>query len=84
MDDGLLDVVIIPDLTKRELLWKLPGFYGGAHLDDPAVRCLQGRCLEAEAAPGEVPTEIDGEPLGALPARYEILPRAITLVGADA
>ena len=84
LDDGLLDVVIVPDLSKLELLARLPGFYSGAHLDDPAVRCLRGRCLEASAEPGEVYTEIDGEPLGTLPARYEIVPRAITLVGVDA
>jgi diacylglycerol kinase family enzyme len=29
-------------------------------------------------------TEIDGEPLGTLPASYEIVPKAITLVGIDA
>lgn len=84
MSDGLLDVVIVQDASKLTLLRKLPGFYSGAHLDDPLVRCLRGRCLEAEAAPGDVVTEIDGEPLGTLPARYEIVPGAITLVGMDA
>jgi diacylglycerol kinase (ATP) len=83
MDDGLLDVVIIPDLTKLELLLRLPQLYSGTHLAAPGVRCLRGRCLEADAAPGSIYTEIDGEPLGTLPARYEIVPRAITLVGVD-
>jgi diacylglycerol kinase (ATP) len=84
MDDGLFDVVIIPDLSKLELLRRLPLLYTGAHLDVPSVRCLRGRRLEAEAAPGSVHTEIDGECLGTLPACYEIVPGAITLVGAHA
>jgi len=84
IDDGLLDVVIIPDLPKLELLRRFPLLYSGAHLDLASVRCLRGRCLEAEAAPGSVYTEIDGEPLGMLPARYEIVPGAITLVGVTA
>ncbi len=81
LDDGLLDVVIVPDLPKLELLWKLPGLYTGAHLRDPAVRSFRGRVLEAEAEAGSVRTEIDGEPLGFLPARYEVLPGAVTLLG---
>jgi predicted deacetylase len=54
-------------------------------VDDPATQSwLRGRRLEAEAAPGIVYTEIDGEPLGTLPASYEIVPGAITLVGTGA
>jgi len=82
MDDGLLDVVAIPGLPKHELLRRLPLLYSGAHVDLPQVRSLRGRVLEAEALDGEAWTEIDGEPLGTLPARYEVVPGAITLLGA--
>ena len=84
IDDGLFDVVIIPDIPKLELLRRLPLLYSGKHLELPNVRCLRGRRLEADAAPGIVYTEIDGEPLGTLPASYEIVPGAITLVGVGA
>ncbi len=83
LDDGLLDVVVIPDVPKLELLRRLPLLYSGAHLDLPSVKSFRGRRLEAEATPGSVPTEIDGEPLGSLPACYEIVPGAITLVGVE-
>ena len=53
----------------------------------PGVLHARGRVVEAEvAASHEGPpvfTEIDGEPLGTLPARYEALPAAITLLGVD-
>jgi YegS/Rv2252/BmrU family lipid kinase len=84
LDDGLLDVVVIPDLPKLELLRRLPLLYSGAHLDLPSVRRLRGRRLEAESRAGAVYTEIDGEPLGTLPAAYEIVPGAITLLGSEA
>jgi len=81
IDDGLLDVVIVGDVSKAELLWRLPQLYRGTHVGLPNVRSLRGRRLEADAAAGSVWTEIDGEPLGTLPAAYEIVPGAITLVG---
>jgi diacylglycerol kinase family enzyme len=37
--------------------------------------------VEARAMSGSVRIDVDGESLGALPARFEILPRAITLLG---
>jgi len=52
-----------------------------AHLRDPAVRVHRGRVLEAEALGPRVPIELDGEPLGFLPARFEVLPGALSLVG---
>jgi diacylglycerol kinase (ATP) len=78
-------VVVIPGLPKLELLRRLPLLYTGKHLELPDVRCLRGRRLEAEPAAGAVCyTEIDGEPLGTLPAAYEVVPGAITLLGAGA
>jgi diacylglycerol kinase family enzyme len=40
--------------------------------------------IEADAPPGEIALEIDGEPLGTLPARIEVLPRALTVYGPPA
>ncbi len=79
--DGLLDVVVIPGLSKAELLFKLPLLYTGGHVDDPSVQSFRGRKLEV-STPG-VPhhLEIDGEPRGTTPATFEVLPGAIRLVG---
>lgn len=81
IDDGLFDVVVIAGLTKGGVIRNLPSIYRGAHLDNPAVRYVQGRCLEAEAHGDAVWIELDGEPLGMLPARFEVLPGAIELIG---
>jgi YegS/Rv2252/BmrU family lipid kinase len=82
-DDGLFDVVAVAGLGRVQLVRRLPLIYRGAHLGDPAVRLWRGRVVEAEAEAGgpPVPVELDGEPLGRLPARFEVLPAALVLIG---
>lgn len=82
VDDGLFDVVVLSQLPKRQLLRKLPLIYRGTHLRDPAAALHRGRVITAEAAPGQVALELDGEALGTLPARFELLPGALRLLGA--
>jgi YegS/Rv2252/BmrU family lipid kinase len=86
IDDGLLDVVWIDGLPKLRLLRELPKLYTGAHLRVSAVHSTRGRVVEIEPLEGTRPLriEIDGEPLGSLPARFEVLPAALTLVGCEA
>jgi YegS/Rv2252/BmrU family lipid kinase len=80
-DDGLLDAVVVPGVSKARLLRKLPEIYQGTHLGVEPVRCHRGLRIEADAAPGRVWIEVDGEPLGTLPASFEVLPASIAVVG---
>lgn len=82
IDDGKLDLIVIRELTRLQLVGKLRDLYSGAHLDDPAVGAYRGCILEAEAEPQTVWLEVDGEPVGTLPARIEVLPGALTVIGA--
>ena len=85
-DDGLLDVVVVSGLTKSQLLRRLPRLYRGTHLGIPGVsfaRCRRLDALSRLPEAGSVFTEVDGEPLGVLPASYEVLPGAVTLLGVD-
>jgi diacylglycerol kinase (ATP) len=87
-DDGLLDVVVVSGLTTAELVRRLPRLYRGTHLGIPGVSSATCRRLDAAPlagtpGPGTVFTELDGEPLGMLPASYEVLPGAVTLLGVD-
>ena len=81
-DDGLLDFVVISGLSRAKLLRHLPGFYRGTHVGVPGVQVRRGRVLEADSPGERVWIDVDGEPLGVLPARFEILPGAISFVGA--
>jgi YegS/Rv2252/BmrU family lipid kinase len=82
--DGLFDVVVVPGFPKARLLRELPRIYRGTHIEVPEVSLHRGQRIEAEAAPDSVWVEIDGEPLGTLPASIEVLPGAISVLGAPA
>ena len=80
LDDGALDLVRFGDLGLADLLRHGLDLYSGRHLDLAEVSTAQVRTVEAEAADGrEVLLDVDGEQPGRLPARFEIIPRAIAL-----
>lgn len=80
-DDGWFEWVVIGDIGPLTLLRRLPTVYRGEHLGLPGVSFAQGRDVEAEpvAPDADVPLDIDGEAVGSLPARFEVLPRALGL-----
>lgn len=79
-DDGLLDVVVVPDdASKAQLAARLPRLYRGTHIGHGAA-LHRGQRVEAETASGRVLVDLDGEPLGTLPTRLEVLPGALSLV----
>jgi YegS/Rv2252/BmrU family lipid kinase len=75
-DDGLFDVLLIGDLTKRDLLVTLPKTYRGAHLPHPKAELLRGAVVTVDADE-PLPIQLDGEQPGTTPARFEIVPRAL-------
>jgi diacylglycerol kinase (ATP) len=77
-DDGQLDVLLIGDVTKRDLLFVLPKTYRGKHLPHPRLEALRGRVITVDADE-PLPIEIDGEQPGTTPARFEVVPRALRL-----
>lgn len=78
VSDGLLDVVIVGDLSKADLLWSLPRLYRGTHLTHPKVTLKKARVIEIQSAEG-MTLQADGELLGELPARCYLLPGALTI-----
>ncbi len=83
LDDGKLDLVVVPDRSKLRLAAQLPSLYRGSHVNDPINVTARGTTIEAYAEPGRVWLDIDGEPLGTLPARIESLPNALMLFGIE-
>jgi diacylglycerol kinase family enzyme len=84
-DDGLFDVVWIPGASRWKLVRNLPRLYDGSHVRLPEVSVRRGVRVEAEPLlPGaQVWVEVDGEPIGQLPARFELLPGVLALRGLD-
>jgi YegS/Rv2252/BmrU family lipid kinase len=80
LDDGLVDVVALGHISKRQFLLRLlPKVFKGTHLDDPAVHAWRGGSIELEA---DRPFTIyaDGDPIGEVPARVEVLPRCLRVI----
>ncbi|MBA3374577.1 MAG: diacylglycerol kinase family lipid kinase [Actinobacteria bacterium] len=75
-DDGLFDVLLIGDVTKRDLLFTLPKSYRGKHLPHPRLEVLRGRVVTVDADE-PLPIELDGEQPGTTPARFEIAPSGL-------
>ena len=75
-DDGLFDVLLIGDLSKRDLLLTLPRTYRGSHLPHPKAELLRGATVHVDA-PAPLPVELDGEQPGTTPARFAVVPRAL-------
>jgi YegS/Rv2252/BmrU family lipid kinase len=77
-DDGQFDVLLIGDVTKRDLLFVLPKTYRGKHLPHPRLELLRGRIITVDADE-PLPIELDGEQPGTTPARFEVVPHALRL-----
>ena len=79
-DDGLLDLAVIGDLGKLELLKEVPGVYKGKHIDHPKFLHRRARSIRIEtAAPARV--QVDGELIGSAPVTFTIEPCALLLAG---
>ncbi len=77
-DDGLFDVLLFGDITKRDLAFTLPKTYKGNHLPHPRLELLRGRVVTVDADE-PLPIQLDGEQPGTTPARFEVVPRALRL-----
>lgn len=77
-DDGLLDVMVLHDISTLEFLKVFPTVFKGTHVRHPAVEILRGRevTLEAEG----IVAYADGERFLPLPLTLEVVPAALTVM----
>lgn len=80
VDDGLLDVTLIRKLSFWELLTSGRYLFNGRVYEHPKVVFHRTKTLEARTLDGKSAIEIDGEPVGCLPIRIEVLPRALRMI----
>jgi diacylglycerol kinase (ATP) len=77
--DGLIDVCVIEALSKPAFLRAFPKVFAGAHISHPKVRMLRASAVVMEANRA-VQVYADGERVGPLPARFDVLPAALPVV----
>jgi diacylglycerol kinase (ATP) len=79
VDDGLLDVLVIPDSSRWTLIASMREVYTGAHLRRPEVQVRRGSVVEL-AVDRAVPVYADGEPFAAAPLRIVVRPAALRVL----
>jgi len=79
LDDSLLDVAIIGDMGKLELLKELPKVYKGTHVNHPKFKMKKAANVTIES-PEPMLVYADGELLGELPASFWVMPAALSIV----
>jgi diacylglycerol kinase family enzyme len=90
LDDGLLEVVVLENVSKLRFLTRiLPKVFSGAHVREPTVRVFRAREI-AVSADRPFTMYADGDPIGELPLRVRTVPGAVRMLvpsdgsGADA
>jgi YegS/Rv2252/BmrU family lipid kinase len=78
-DDGLLDVTLIAQMGKLELLANLRRLFDGSILEYRRVRSLRVARLEVRCVE-PVGVQADGEWIGEAPVAFSVLPRALQVV----
>lgn len=79
LDDGLLEVTVIEDLSLLTLFKDVSYLYGGNIYDHPKVRHFRASRVVARSAE-TTRIEVDGEPLGMLPVEIAVLPRRLRVI----
>lgn len=82
-DDGLLDYTIIPGITLIDAFRDGPKLFNGTF--NKAGIVVTGRCRSVTVTPlsaNDIRVEVDGEIIGNLPVRIEILPQQINVLHA--
>lgn len=74
LEDGLLDLMILNPVSKREFVQIFPSVYKGEHIRHPQVEIRRAKSINIEAT---AICYADGERIGPLPANISVAPGAL-------
>lgn len=81
LDDGIFEVVSLGAAPRVRFALSSLSIYSGKHVDKPGVQVLRCERIDIRLGNPEItdrfPLDVDGEPLGLLPVRLEVLPGAL-------
>ena len=82
LDDGLLDVLVVCDISRPALLRELSRVHRGGHLKNPRVKLTSAAHVRVETvdAADTLGVEADGDVRGRTPAEFRVLPKALRVV----
>ncbi|MCK5440103.1 MAG: hypothetical protein KAI97_09165, partial [Gemmatimonadetes bacterium] len=79
IDDGLLDVVVVDDIGRFNLMLNFPKVYRGRHLDHPSFTLHQSQTVRI-TSPEPMPKMFDGDLIGTSPLEASVVPRSLKVV----
>ncbi len=81
LDDGLLDVTVVGEMNRLQMLVNFPKVFKGTHTSHPKVSTFRATRVELESLDLAVPMDVyaDGERVGPLPAVMEAVSGALTV-----
>lgn len=82
LDDGLLDMTLIPDIALSRIACEVFRLFTGTFLDVPEIVSAKGKVITVlpyEGSSAE-PVEVDGEVIGRSPVRFEVMPDQINVM----
>ncbi len=79
VSDGLLDIVILKDSGSFKMLDNLVNMKTGSYAGENDIFYMQARKVSLNSKESDITVTIDGEPIGILPATFQILENALTV-----
>lgn len=79
LDDGLVDVIMVKNFGKLELLANIARVYRGAHLSHPKVEMCRGSRVHIKTRE-KAYLELDGEPVGYGDIEFQVIPAGIKIM----
>lgn len=80
VSDGLLDLVVLKDSGSLKMLDEMVSIKTGSYDNEDNILYAKAKKVVIRSNERRVTVTIDGEPVGILPATFQILPKALTIV----
>ncbi|QSQ08650.1 Putative lipid kinase YtlR [Koleobacter methoxysyntrophicus] len=79
LDDGFFDIIVVNHVGFLEIIRFLPKIFSGGHMKHAKVEHFKGREIQM-LSEERIPVQSDGEILGHLPYKIEMVPRAVKIL----
>ena len=79
MSDGLLDLVVLKDSGSLKMVDELINMKDGDYKEEDNITYRQTTKVSLVSKERDVTVTVDGEPIGILPATFEVIPHALTV-----
>lgn len=79
MADGFLDIVVLKESSSLTVLDELVNMKEGNYQNDDKILYTQAKKVSIKSKERDVTVTVDGEPIGILPAKFEILHNGLNI-----